>query len=134
GGKVRGINAAKAAEKYSRKNLDDLHATFASAGGKLLAWVKVEADKVSGSIARALTPDVQGELVRRLGGTPGDLLLVGAADTEDAACQAMGTVRQQAAAKLGLVAEAKERFKIAWVIDFPSFVWDADEKRWAANH
>jgi aspartyl-tRNA synthetase len=25
-------------------------------------------------------------------------------------------------------------FQIVWVIDFPSFNWDAEEKRWAANH
>ncbi|HKB36345.1 MAG TPA: aspartate--tRNA ligase [Gemmataceae bacterium] len=25
-------------------------------------------------------------------------------------------------------------FKPAWVIDFPSFIWDDEEKRWAANH
>ena len=23
---------------------------------------------------------------------------------------------------------------IAWVLDFPSFIWDDEEKRWAANH
>src|SRR5207237_6730867 len=25
-------------------------------------------------------------------------------------------------------------FQVAWVIDFPSFVWDEDAKRWLANH
>jgi aspartyl-tRNA synthetase len=25
-------------------------------------------------------------------------------------------------------------FRLAWVVDFPLFVWDADEKRWASNH
>ncbi len=25
-------------------------------------------------------------------------------------------------------------FKIFWVVDFPSFTWDEEEKRWAANH
>jgi aspartyl-tRNA synthetase len=25
-------------------------------------------------------------------------------------------------------------FKIAWVLDFPSFMFDAEEKRWVANH
>src|SRR6202040_2971275 len=27
-----------------------------------------------------------------------------------------------------------EDFAIAWVLDFPSFTWDEEEKRWAANH
>ncbi len=25
-------------------------------------------------------------------------------------------------------------FKLFWVVDFPSFLWDAEEKRWVANH
>jgi aspartyl-tRNA synthetase len=25
-------------------------------------------------------------------------------------------------------------FRIAWVVDFPSFLWAEDEKRWVANH
>jgi aspartyl-tRNA synthetase len=27
-----------------------------------------------------------------------------------------------------------EDFKLAWVVDFPSFLWDEEEKRWVANH
>ena len=29
---------------------------------------------------------------------------------------------------------AQPDYKIAWVYDFPSFIWDDEEKRWAANH
>jgi aspartyl-tRNA synthetase len=134
GGTVRGLYAAKAAEKFSRKNLDELDANFRRAGGRMLGSVKVEADKVSGSIAKALTPESQAELLRRLGAAPGDLVLLGAADSEGAACGAMGALRQQVAQKLGLVDPARKDFKMAWVVDFPSFIWDADEKRWAANH
>jgi aspartyl-tRNA synthetase len=134
GGKVRGINAGKASEKYSRKNLDDLDASFRRAGGALLAWAKVEPDKVTSSISKFLTTEVQTELLARLGATPGDLVLLGSANTEDAIGQGLGTVRQLVAAKLELVEKTKEPYKIAWVLDFPSFIWDADEKRWAANH
>ena len=38
------------------------------------------------------------------------------------------------AASLGYYDPAKPDFAIAWVIDFPSFIWDDEEKRWAANH
>src|SRR5205823_3122612 len=30
--------------------------------------------------------------------------------------------------------QAKLDFKIAWVVNFPSFFWDKDEGRWVANH
>ncbi len=135
GGKVRGLNAKGGAAKFSRKNLDDMGRALEHAGGRVLAYVKVEeGGKVASSIAKFLTPEVQAELLARLGGAPGDLLLIGSADKEDVVCQYLGAVRQQVAQKLELVEKAKERFAVAWVLDFPSFIWDEDEKRWAANH
>ena len=56
------------------------------------------------------------------------------ADSEEVVCQALGTLRTQMASKLGLVDPTKKEFKIAWILDFPSFIWDEEEKRWAANH
>lgn len=135
GGKVRGLNARGGAAAFSRKNLDDLDASLRRAGGKILVYVKVEeAGKLSSSIAKFLTPQLQAELLERLQGQPGDLLLLGAADSEDAVCQTMGVVRQQVAQKLELLKKTTDPFKVAWVVDFPSFLWDQEEKRWAANH
>ena len=37
-------------------------------------------------------------------------------------------------AQLNLVDPTKPDFRIAWVVDFPSFMWDEEEKRWVANH
>jgi aspartyl-tRNA synthetase len=61
-------------------------------------------------------------------------VLVLVADKEDVVCQALGNLRTHLAASLGMYDPAKPDFKIAWVIDFPSFIWDEEEKRWAANH
>src|SRR5262249_44705556 len=130
----------------------------------------VEPEKVTSSIGKFLTPEVQAEICSRLAAKPGDLLLLGAADTQDAVAQGMGTVRRQGAAARKLFSTAWERhaaeleaflneeearkrggaskekrtapafeasaddFRFAWVLDFPSFIWDLDEKRWAANH
>ena len=134
GGRVRGLNAKGAAEKFSRKNLDELAEQVRQLKGKVLAWVKVEADKLGSSIAKFLTPEVQQGLRERFAARPGDLILLVAADTEDAVCQALGGLRTLLASKLALVDPAKRQFKIAWILDFPSFIWDEEEKRWAANH
>ena len=134
GGKVRGLNAKGAAEKFSRKNLDELAEQVKQLKGKVMVWVKVEADKVGSSIAKFLTPAIQQGLRERFAAQPGDLLLIVAADKEDAVCQSLGVLRTQMAAKLGMVDAMKKDFKIAWVLDFPSFIWDDEEKRWAANH
>jgi aspartyl-tRNA synthetase len=133
GGKVRGINVKGAVEKFSRKNLDDLTPFVQRCGGKGISWIKVEADKLTSPIEKFLPAATQQALRQRLGAEAGDLLLL-VADTEDVVCQTLGTLRGHLAAHLKLFDPAKPEFKIAWILDFPSFLWDAEEKRWAANH
>lgn len=133
GGKVRAINVPTVAEKFSRKQLDELGEYVKQFNAKGLAWVKVEAEKLTSPIEKFLPPSSQQALRERLGAKAGDLLLF-VADTEDTVCQALGNLRNELARRLGLVDPAKPDFKIAWVVDFPSFTWDAEENRWAANH
>ena len=133
GGKVRGLNAQRAADKFSRKGLDELDQFVRRCGAKALGWVKVEADKLNSPIAKFLPEPVQQSLRQRCNAGPGDLLLL-VADKEEVVCQALGTLRTHLASVLQLFDPSKPEFKIAWVIDFPSFLWDDEEKRWAANH
>jgi aspartyl-tRNA synthetase len=133
GGKVRALNAKGAAEKYSRKGLDELAEFVKRYGAKGLAWIKVEADKFTSPIEKFLPAAVQPALRQRLGAQAGDLLLF-VADKEDTVCQALGALRQHLATTLKLFDPAKPDYKIAWVYDFPAFVWDDEEKRWSANH
>jgi aspartyl-tRNA synthetase len=133
GGKVRALNAKGAAAKFSRKGLEELEQVVKRYGAKGLASLKVEADKLAGSIEKFVPAPVQQELRGRLSAEPGDLLLF-VADTEDTVCQALGNLRTHLAEVLHLYDPAKPEFKIAWVIDFPLFTWDKDENRWAANH
>ena len=133
GGKVRALNARGAADKFTRKRLQDLEEHAKRFGAKGLAWIKVEAEKLTSPIEKFLPAAVQQALRQRLSAGPGDLLLFGA-DTEDVVCQVLGNVRTQLAADLKLYDPAKPEFKLAWVIDFPLFTWDKDEQRWAANH
>src|SRR5205085_5382193 len=88
GGKVRGINAKGAAEKFSRKGLDDLEQLVKRYGAKGLAWIKVEASKLTSPIEKFLPPPVQQALRERLAAEPGDLLLL-VADKEAVVCQAL---------------------------------------------
>ncbi len=133
GGKVRGLNAKGAADKFSRKALDELVQFVQRYNAKGLAWIKVEADKFTSPIEKFLPAAVQQAMRQRLAAQPGDLLLI-VADTEDVVCQVLGNLRAHLAGVLKLYDPTKPEFKIAWVYDFPSFLWDAEEKRWAANH
>jgi aspartyl-tRNA synthetase len=127
------LNAKGAAERFSRKGLDELEQVVKRLGAKGLAWIKVEAGKLTSPIEKFLPAPVQQALRERFRAEPGDLLLL-IADKEDVVCQALGNLRIHLANVLELLDPAKTDFQIAWVIDFPSLLWDAEEQRWVANH
>ncbi len=136
GNVVRALNAKAAAEKFSNTDLKPggkLAEFVAGYGAKGLAWMKVEADKFTGSIEKFFPPTIQQGLRQRLDAAPGDLLLF-VAGKEDVVSQALGALRVQLAGQLKLYDPTKPEFKIAWIVDFPSFLWDEEEKRWVANH
>ncbi|MEI7683383.1 MAG: aspartate--tRNA ligase [Planctomycetota bacterium] len=136
GGFVRGINAKGAADKFSNTELKPggkLSEFLSAYGAKGLAWLKVEGGKLTSSIEKFFPPAAQEELRKAMNAENGDVLLF-VADKEEVVCAALGALRQNLAATLKLYDNSKPDYKIAWVIDFPSFIYDADEKRFAANH
>ncbi len=133
GGKVRAINIKGGTEKLTRKNLDELTPFVQRYNAKGCAWLKVEAEKLQGPIEKFFSADLQKQMRTRLGAEPGDILAF-VADKEDVVCQALGNLRGHLAQLLKLYDPAALVYKILWVTDFPSFIWDEDEKRWAANH
>src|SRR5262245_59433902 len=104
GGKVRALNAKGAADKLSRKQLDELPKQVQGFPAKGLAWIKVEAEKFTSPIEKFLPANVQKALRERMAAAPGDLLLV-VADTEAAVCQSLGNLRAYLA---GLVAGVED--------------------------
>ena len=84
-------------------------------------------------VEKFLAAPIQQQLRERLNAKAGDLLLF-VADKEDVVCQSLGTLRAHLASVLKLYDPNGLDYKIAWVLDFPSFIWDDEEKRWAANH
>src|SRR5262249_26086900 len=96
-------------------------------------WAKIEPDKLTSPIAKFMAAGVQQALRERMAAGPGDLLLF-LADRREVVLQALGRLRRHIAEKAGLGGYSPGRFEIAWILDFPSFSWDKEENRWAANH
>jgi aspartyl-tRNA synthetase len=136
GGRVRGITVPGAADKFSNTELKpggklaEFAATYKAKG---VAWMKYEADKFAGGIEKFLPDGVKASLKDRMGVGPNDLVLF-VADKEEIAANALGALRTHLAQRLNLIDPAKKDFKLLWVVDFPMFTWDEEEKRWAANH
>jgi len=133
GGRVRGLRAAGAAERYSRKAIDDLtrfvQQDFAAKG---LAWFKVEADGALASpIAKNFAPELLAEIGRRMEAAPGDLLLI-VADEFEITCKALYGLRKRLGAELKLYDPRQLHF--SWVVEFPMFAWDSEENNWSAMH
>ncbi len=136
GGLVRGINAKGAAKKFSNTELKPggkVPAVATTYKAKGLAWMKVEGGKLTGSIEKFFPDAVKAKLIERFGATDGDLLLF-VADKESVVCDALGGLRTFLANELKLIDPAAKIFNLLWVVDFPMFGWDEDEKRWVANH
>ncbi|HEY6563662.1 MAG TPA: aspartate--tRNA ligase [Pirellulaceae bacterium] len=133
GGFVRGLNVKAAAEKYSRRLIDQL-TDFVTQdyGAKGLAWFKVEGDgSLSSTIAKFFAPDVLHALGDRMDAAPGDLLLF-IADGWDASCKALHGLRKRLGAELELYDPRRMHF--SWVVEFPMFEFDETAKTWAAKH
>jgi aspartyl-tRNA synthetase len=133
---VRGINVKGAADKFSNTELKPggkLAEFVGRYGAKGLAWFKVEGDKLASSLEKFFAQPVQDELRQAMQGEPGDLLLF-VADTEEVVCQALGNLRLHMASTLKLFDPSAKVYKLAWIVDFPLFIRDEEEKRWAANH
>ncbi len=136
GGVVRGLCVKGAASVLSNTDLKP--------GGKLtefvtgykakgLAFLKVEADKFTGSIEKFLSAELQQELRTKMGAEAGDVLLF-VADQEQVVCDALGALRTRMATQMKLFDPKAPVYNILWVLDFPSFMYDDEEKRWVANH
>lgn len=132
GGRVRGINAKGASEKYSRRLLDkDLKDFVGEYGARGLAYMKVAGGKLESTIAKFFSAEQQAEIIKRMDGEDGDLLLF-VADKPSVTSAALAALRNRLGKELELY--DPETFCPLWVVDFPLVTWNEDEKRWDAEH
>jgi len=126
GGRVRGIVVPGAAA-WSRKQVDELEAIAKGAGALGLLRVKKAGGEYDGPIAKFLTDAAKGALALDEGA-----LALFVAGSDRVANPALDRVRQECAARLGLVDESARRFLI--VTDFPMFDRDPDSGALGAVH
>jgi aspartyl-tRNA synthetase len=133
GGRVRAINAKGAAERYSRKGIDELTSyVVENFGAKGLVFFKVEAGgKLASPSAKNFTPELLAEIGRRMDAAPGDLILT-VADKFETTCKALYGLRKRLAAELKLYDPAQMHF--SWIVEFPMFAPDTEEGGWTAMH
>lgn len=136
GGIVKGLCAPGGA-KYSRSDIEKTLTSFVGDyGAKGLAWMKVEKDEQGtvvpkSSITKFFTAEQLTQLVERFAANEGDLMLF-VADKPAVANKALAPLRVRLGRELELF-DPKD-YKFVWVVDFPLFEWNEDEKRYDSLH
>jgi aspartyl-tRNA synthetase len=130
GGAIRCI-AAPGCASYSRKDLDVLTELIRAVGGKNLATLAWISGGLKGTVAKSLRPEEVSEIARLTQAKEGDLVCI-CADNSLTASKALGALRLEFRDRLKLA--PPDLLAFGWVIDFPMFEWDEEEKRWSFVH
>jgi aspartyl-tRNA synthetase len=132
GGRVRAINVKNGLSHYSRRGIDALTEFVKQFGAKGLAWFRVEDDgALGGTIAKFFTAEQLVAFGKRMGAAPGDLILF-SADNFAATCRVLHALRTKIGREMKLYDAGAMHF--SWVVEFPMFDYDEEEKRWVAMH
>jgi aspartyl-tRNA synthetase len=116
---------------YSRKEVDELTTLSKELGARGLATIALAPDGVRGTAQKFVNLEEIQALKERTGAVEGDLILF-VADQRAVANKVLGGLRLHFRDRLDLA--DKNIMAFAWVVDFPMFSWNEEEKRWDAEH
>ena len=133
GGIVKAINC-KGAGNWSRGDIEKLADVAAANGAKGMAWIAfTDADtEMAGKspIIKFLGDEVFAQIKQATQAQPGDLLLF-AADKPATVAAVLSALRLTMADRLGI---ERNGHALLWVVNFPMFKYDEEEKKYAAEH
>jgi aspartyl-tRNA synthetase len=134
-GRVAALRLPGAAERMSRKTIDEAAAYAARYGAKGLAWLRVDdlakgREGINSPIAKFLDDATLAAVLEATSAANGDVVLFGAG-TFKVVSDFMGALRLKLGRDLGMVANT---WAPLWVVDFPMFEYDAEAARYVALH
>ena len=131
GGVVKAINA-KGAGDWPRAQIDKLGDLALEWGAKGMAWIQFRSEgKVNSPITKFFTDEEIEAMKKALDVEPGDLVMFGA-DSAPVVHEVLGNMRLHMAHAMDLIPEGSH--DLCWVVNFPMFKYDEEEKRYAAEH
>ncbi len=129
-GIINAIVAKNAADKYSRKDLDNLTDFAKSKKASGLAYLKIN-DEITGSIAKVLNDFEINELKSKLELENNDLVLI-ISGPKKIVKSALGQLRLKVGNDLGLL--DPNRLELCIINDFPMFEFDETNEKWDFCH
>jgi aspartyl-tRNA synthetase len=130
GGVVRAVAAPATADK-SRKFFDDMNEWARSEGFAGLGYATRKAGEWGGPIAKNHGAEGMDKLAAEMGLGPDDGIFF-AAGKEAEAARLAGLARTRVGEELGLIAQ--DRFDFCWIVDFPMFEYNDDQKKVDFSH
>jgi aspartyl-tRNA synthetase len=131
GGSVRAL-CLKGGASMGRKDIDRLGEFVKTYKAKGLAYVILKDGEVKSPIAKFLSEETMSAIISRMDAVDGDLVLI-VADRNEVVFQSLGALRLELAKKTGML-EGSERFRFAWVTEFPLLERDEEAGRYVALH
>ena len=119
-----------ASDKFSRKDLDNLSEFVKKYKSTGVVYLKYN-ETLNGSIIKFMNEDVQNNLINTLSLEENDLVLL-SGGSYDIVKQSLGALRLKLANDLNLI--KKDEYKMLWIVEFPMFEYDEEEKRYVALH
>jgi len=130
GGVIRAI-PAPGAGAGSRKFFDEMNNWARTEGFSGLGYINIKDGVPGGPIAKNHGEARTAELIAALGLGPNDGVFF-AAGKADQAARLAGLARTRAGEQLDVI--DKDRFDLCWIVDFPFYEWDEDEKKLDFSH
>ncbi|WP_336976849.1 aspartate--tRNA ligase [Altererythrobacter fulvus] len=125
GGVIRAI-PAPGAGAGSRKFFDDMNNWARGEGFSGLGYINIKDGVPGGPIAKNHGEEKTAALIEALGLGPNDGVFF-AAGKEEQAAKLAGLARIRVGEQLDLI--DKDRFELCWIVDFPFYEWDEDNKK-----
>jgi len=134
GGRVAALRVPGGGE-LSRKEIDEYTQFVGIYGAKGLAYIKINdltkgMEGLQSPILKFLPESVVQSILERTQAQNGDLVFFGA-DKAKVVNDALGALRVKIGHERNL---ATDSWQPLWVVNFPMFEWDEEEKRWQALH
>ncbi len=130
GGQVKGINFKGGAD-VPRRTIDSYEEFVKEYRAKGLAWIALKEGEIKSPIVKFLGDEEVKAIKDIMEAEKGDLLLF-VADDKKVVADALGQLRNRIAREEGFIDESLHKF--LWVVDFPMFEYDEEEKRYVSVH
>ncbi len=129
-GIINCVVAKNCADKFSRKDIEKLTDLVKTYKADNLFFLKFN-EEITGNIAKYTSPSLIDQIKTKLGINDNDIMFIvcGAKRTTKIS---LGALRNRLARILNLIDE--NEYKMLWVVDFPSFEYSEEDKRYYAMH